>query len=367
MVFLIIDPYGEKGGGAILLKTQIDILRKLRPEDDFIIFKTKVATRNKFASYFLQFLNVTQKASIIKKADLVIICSVYQIENILIARKLKSLNIPYILLPKGDFPPHVSLNKSINKYVIKKFLWGFFIRNMMNNATRLVTTSHNEIFWYKCSGYSSNRYAVISNPLDINFNPISEFNKEQRERPLVLWLGRYSPEKNLEFLLESWKLVVHEIPEAVLFLAGYQKNKKYVNKIRRRIQRYNLQNNVILSDWLNLDFKQQLLDLCNCLVLPSHYESFGNVVLEAISSNTPVVVSDNTPWRDLPNQIGACIPLCREDWARWIIRYINSNEDISAGINLRKKYLEKFEYNVIMSNWNRLLEAVCSEIATKKA
>ena len=45
--------------------------------------------------------------------------------------------------------------------------------------------------------------------------------------------------------------------------------------------------------------KLKILSESFCLVLPSKSENFGNVVLEAISQDTPVIASKNTPWEIL--------------------------------------------------------------------
>src|SRR5690606_29399736 len=45
--------------------------------------------------------------------------------------------------------------------------------------------------------------------------------------------------------------------------------------------------------------KEQLLANAYFLVLPSHTENFGNVVIESLGQATPVIASQNTPWQDL--------------------------------------------------------------------
>lgn len=40
----------------------------------------------------------------------------------------------------------------------------------------------------------------------------------------------------------------------------------------------------------------------DCLILPSHSENFGSVVLEALAVGTPVIASKGTPWKILEDE-----------------------------------------------------------------
>ena len=69
----------------------------------------------------------------------------------------------------------------------------------------------------------------------------------------------------------------------------------YIKKLKDRTIKLKLQDRVIFEG-----FKDQLEKLyyfknAKYLILASHSENFGNVILEAISNSTPVIVSDNLP------------------------------------------------------------------------
>ena len=55
---------------------------------------------------------------------------------------------------------------------------------------------------------------------------------------------------------------------------------------------------------------EAVLSDCDALLLPSHGENYGHVIPEALLAGCPVIISDQTPWRDLESQgIGWDLPL----------------------------------------------------------
>jgi glycosyltransferase involved in cell wall biosynthesis len=48
--------------------------------------------------------------------------------------------------------------------------------------------------------------------------------------------------------------------------------------------------------------KQQLYADAHLLILPSHSENFGNVVIESLAQGTPVIASIHTPWQVLDEE-----------------------------------------------------------------
>jgi glycosyltransferase involved in cell wall biosynthesis len=115
----------------------------------------------------------------------------------------------------------------------------------------------------------------------------------------VLFLGRIHPIKNLESLLRAsnamptgWTMVIAGSGEAAY---------------TRRLE-------ALGRDWggTRVRFvgevvgkrKWELISNSSVLVLPSHSENFGNVVLEALAVGTPVIASRATPWAILED-VGA--------------------------------------------------------------
>jgi 1,4-alpha-glucan branching enzyme len=109
------------------------------------------------------------------------------------------------------------------------------------------------------------------------------------DSPEVLFVGRLERVKGVELLLEAAALVVKEIPSARFLLAGGSHPTLPANNLDARIRHYSLQNNVVQLGQLPRKDLDVLYGRARLCVVPSHYESFGLVALEAMAAGLPVV------------------------------------------------------------------------------
>ena len=112
--------------------------------------------------------------------------------------------------------------------------------------------------------------------------------------PTVLFAGRFSREKGVLDLLQAWPLVVAELPNATLTLAGASiQGESIEDEVRRLVTRdVTLRATVSLAGWVpNV---MPLLARSDVFVLPSlpFQEGMSNVLLEACASARVIVASD---------------------------------------------------------------------------
>lgn len=106
--------------------------------------------------------------------------------------------------------------------------------------------------------------------------------------PRLLYLGRLAPEKDVATLLRAFRLALNSLPSCHLRIVGSGREREAL---------------IDLADALDLrahteflpftccpDTVDRELRLAHALVLPSVFEPFGMVVLEAISRDVPVIV-----------------------------------------------------------------------------
>ena len=110
---------------------------------------------------------------------------------------------------------------------------------------------------------------------------------------VFLFVGRISPEKNIEYLIQSFIFYHHEFPENKLFLIGnyIDSNRSYYDKLSNIVQFNKAEEYIIfLGRKEGIELKSWLA-LGQMLILPSVYERFGAVVNEALLLGEQVAVS----------------------------------------------------------------------------
>jgi len=113
-----------------------------------------------------------------------------------------------------------------------------------------------------------------------------------------IFVGRFSPEKNLLKLLEAFS-IVRSKGHAELVMAGYGPDELL---LREYVQSAGLGDYVIFAGQKTQDEVSMSMAESDCLVLPSLSEPWGLVVNEALCTGLPVIVSDRCGCaRDLAN------------------------------------------------------------------
>jgi len=99
----------------------------------------------------------------------------------------------------------------------------------------------------------------------------------------VLFAGRLAPEKNLHVVVDA----ARELPQLQFTLAGDGPLRRSLERQTRCLP------NVRLTGWLDRGRLREEMDAAGLLLLPSHFETFGTVALEAMARGRPALVSED--------------------------------------------------------------------------
>lgn len=137
---------------------------------------------------------------------------------------------------------------------------------------------------------------VVPNP--INFKSLKSTKQKTFEKELtILSIGRYVEQKNQIALLKAIKLLVSKgLTNVHLNLVGEGELRKSFEHFiaKNRLSRY-----VTLAGWADFETKKSYLENAHIFVLPSTFESFGIVALEAYANRLPIVASNIGGLKDL--------------------------------------------------------------------
>ncbi|MFZ5427280.1 MAG: glycosyltransferase family 4 protein [Thermodesulfobacteriota bacterium] len=103
-----------------------------------------------------------------------------------------------------------------------------------------------------------------------------------------IFLGRLHPQKGLLDLVKIWRKVCDAKPDAKLGIIGGGSD-EWFSRLTGEIAKAGLERNVDLLGFRQGAEKVRLLKNAGCFCMPSHYESFGQVAVEAMACGLPVV------------------------------------------------------------------------------
>lgn len=114
----------------------------------------------------------------------------------------------------------------------------------------------------------------------------------------VSYVGRIIERKGVDFLIDAWNEVIKKYSNACLLLVGpYDYSSKgnsskdpILNKLKRKLEEYNLQNKVIFTG--QVENVSDYLKISDVFVFASQAEGLPSAPIEAMSSGIPSVVLD---------------------------------------------------------------------------
>lgn len=148
-----------------------------------------------------------------------------------------------------------------------------------------------------CMGAEASRVHVVTMGVDMAF---FERVATLPETPRYdgIFLGRLHPQKGLFDLVRIWRLVCDARPGSRLGIIGGGSDWWFA-KLKQEIKEAGLTDVVDLLGFRHGEDKVRLLKAAGCFVMPSHYESFGQVAVEAMASGLPVVAYDLPIYREI--------------------------------------------------------------------
>ncbi len=130
-------------------------------------------------------------------------------------------------------------------------------------------------------------------------------------RRVVLYMGRLVALKGVDMLIRAFARARRAAPQCCLLIAG-RGARRYEGQIVEVVRASGCKDSVILAGALEGGEKWAALEQAELFVLPSHRESFGVAVVEALAVGTPVLVSRCVGVAPIVERCGAGI-VCADD------------------------------------------------------
>lgn len=251
-------------------------------------------------------ISAYKKLLLALEPDTVYLNSLFSIEFTLlpIYALRRSFNGRIVLAPRG------MLHSGALK--IKAFKKNLFLRaiRMTGFFSRLVIHATDTQEWEDVRKHLPGARRIDLIP---NFPSFREFHCQRIAKEpgtaRLIYLARIASNKNLSFILE----VFRDYPvkgQLQLTIAGEVQDDSYWQYCRQLIQALPANLEVVIRGAIpNPDVLAELQNH-HLYVLPTQGENFGHGIFEALLAGKPVLISDQTPWRNLDSKgIGWDIPL----------------------------------------------------------
>jgi len=180
-------------------------------------------------------------------------------------------------------------------------------RWMANRAERLITcSSYMREHVADIYGLEESRVNVISNGIDPSeLVPVDDLDTLRGrfaapEERLVLLVGRLVYEKGFQLALEALPGLIERVGNVRFLVAGSGTAEE---ELRAQASRLGLDEHGTFLGWIGDDVLHSLYRIADLTVVPSIYEPFGLVALEAMASGCPCLVADTGGLREVvPNE-----------------------------------------------------------------
>lgn len=178
--------------------------------------------------------------------------------------------------------------------------------------------------------FGTEDFTVIPNGISAERFAFSEEKRELIRSELMLGdstlighIGRFSSEKNHEFLLRAFLKTKKLIPDARLILLG---EGELFEDMRSLAEGLGIEDSVIFKG--AVEHPEDYLCAMDIFMLPSIFEGFGIAAVEAQASGLPAILSSGVPRSVAISDRTAFLPLDSEDkWAEQAATFANERVD----------------------------------------
>jgi len=330
----------------------------------FMLFSERLSKQN-IVMPNMEFVSWVKK--MIRRYDCIHLHGYRNLYNIIIHHYARKYGVPYILQARGSLPRIITKRRL-------KWVYDIFVGyRLLRDASKVIALTQTEAQQYRDMGVPEEKIAIIPNGIDLseytNLPPKRSFRKKfyvDDDKKIVLYLGRIHKIKGLDILVRAYAYVVNKlgVNNVLLVIAGADDG--YLGELEELLSQLRMTNNVLLTGPLYGKDKLEAYVDADVFVLPSWYDTFPNVVLEAYACSKPVIASNVGSISDivLHGKTGLLFkPGNVQELAEAIVHMLAHLEEArDMGHRARKLVEEKFSIDKVVES----LEALYEEILNGK-
>ncbi len=199
--------------------------------------------------------------------------------------------VPYVVRPLGV------LNRwgmETRRPRLKRLSFAVIEKRILAGASAIHFTTEQERGEAGVFGFGD-KSVVIANPVGpipaCSRGGLRERFPSLENRRIILFLSRLDLTKGIDLLLRAYGRLRGRMPDTALVMAG-SGDERFVAGLRDLTESLGIAPYVVWAGFLEGEAKSAAYADADVFVLPSHSESFGVAVAEAIAAGVPAIVSD---------------------------------------------------------------------------
>ena len=228
----------------------------------------------------------------------------------------------------------------------KKQIYAFVERMLARVTDKIINVSKYEMNSAVAMGLPEARMVMIYNGISSEKPVIKEKVKMPADKVNLLFVGRFDPQKGVDFLLKVFHEYEKDLQHIHLWIIGDN-----VVSDGKGIEKKNTDNITFLG-WIPHEEVPAYYESCDAVIMPSRWEAFGLVAIEAMKYGKPVIVSNR----------GALPELVQDGVNGWVFNMDDSHSLLSRLKQLRRKNTLEGEKIKSYFQENFILEKMLEDI-----
>lgn len=228
-----------------------------------------------------------------EKYDILQPCEYNQLQSWLLAKKYPNKTIIY------HGPYYSKFNK---KYNLMCRVFDFiFLRQYIKQKTKFIVKSDLAKKFLEKKGINKKNICTTGVGIDIQMlsnktNQCEEYlyrkMNENKDELKILYIGRFEERRNIPFILNVLKEISLKNDRVRLYMVGTGKS-EYLEKIWNMVDELQIRDKIIWQEKIEQKYLSEIYIMSDVFLLPTEYEIFGMVLLEAMYYQNVVLTTFN--------------------------------------------------------------------------
>ena len=200
---------------------------------------------------------------------------------------------------------------------------------------------------------------IYKETLEDDHHEFVEYLREKKgNNKFLLYIGAIEERRNILFLLDTFATVLKIKPECRLVLVG-KGSEEYTAKCLKKMDQLGIRDKVFFQKRVEQRYLKFIYALSDVFLLPTRYEIFGMVLLEAMYFGLPVITTRNGGSCTLINSENGIVidNFDVNTWSEKIEKLLSNSEECKKiGENAHKTIAEEYTWDALA---DRFLQAYC--------